>query len=45
MKFGVHVINIEMRFFFKFMEKPKKFNPWEGVKVGNSEIVPYNSTC
>jgi len=27
------------------MVNEQYFNPWEGVKVGSSEIVSYNDTC
>jgi len=44
LKFGTHVINIEMILCKKFHDKKAIFSPWEGVKVGSTEIsIPANS--
>jgi len=45
LKFGTHVINIEMGSCQKFDGKKTIFSLWEGVKVDSSEIFPHNNTC
>ena len=38
LKFGTHVININMISQKEICGKKRVFNPWEGGKVGNNEI-------